>query len=129
MAQVVCQEVGAKTMTTTSTDTAVKTLYRCSVCGKITEWDPELGGKPLCVTHWDIQADRQIAYRRDYYLNNKGKCDAKSKVYREAHKEQTAAANLAWREAHQDEVRAARQAWNKAHPRLRNVTRIVKAVN
>ena len=63
-------------MTTTLTKPAI---YKCR-CGRLTEWDFELGDEPLCVKCWDRSSEKVID----------NKVAAGQRAYREANKEKVA---------------------------------------
>jgi len=75
-------------------------LCRCIICGRLTDWDFELGDEPLCTPCWDIivvaEEDRKAA--------------AAQKTWYKANKDKAAAAQKTWYEANKDKVAAAQQA-------------------
>jgi hypothetical protein len=51
-------------------------VYKCSLCGRQTEWDFSLGLEPLCVSCWDARAgvdNKVAAIWRAWYEKNKEK--------------------------------------------------------
>jgi DNA-directed RNA polymerase subunit RPC12/RpoP len=70
--------------------------YICSTCGQETDWEEELGDRPLCVECWDSRSDRDnkvAARNRRYYEQNREKVAARQRRWREQNREKVAASS------------------------------------
>jgi len=89
----------------------VITITHCSICGKETEWDENLGPKALCVDCWDKSCDTYnplAANQRRYYQEHKEELAANKRRYRQEHKGEVAAYQRRYRQEHKGEVVYAR---------------------
>jgi len=82
-----------------------KAQYKCTKCGKKTEWDEALGS-PLCVDCWDRVSGELI----------EEKVAAAHRAYREKNPEKVAAAHRAWYDKNKEKVAAAQRAYREKNP-------------
>jgi DNA-directed RNA polymerase subunit RPC12/RpoP len=126
-------------------ETLKPALYKCTRCGKHTEWDPELGDEILCVDCWDKASEEALnnifragqrryrlehkdevaAGQRRWYQEHKDEVAAGQRRYRLEHKDEVAAGQRRYRLEHKDEVAAGQRRWYQEHKVLRSYMRIL----
>ena len=80
-------------------------LYKCSNCGKDTDWDDALGTMPLCVECWDLQVDYtnlKAAYKRKYDQEHREELAAYQRKYYQEHREEKAAYKRKYDQEHRE---------------------------
>src|SRR4030042_1309590 len=85
-----------------------KAQYKCTKCGKETEWDEALGS-PLCVDCWDratgeLIEEKVAAAQRAYRKKNPEKVAAAQRAYRKKNPEKVVAAQRAWYDKNKEKV-------------------------
>lgn len=83
----------------------------CSECGLQTEWEYDLGARPLCVGCWGKIVDSRpasirAAYRRRYYMEHQKEASEKQRQYRQSHKSLISERNRLYRLNHKAEISA-----------------------
>ena len=85
----------------------ILTLEQCSICGRPTEWDHDLGPVVLCIECWDKKCDSVdpvAEYQRRYYQEHKAQVAENKRRYRQEHKAQVAENKRRYRQEHKAEV-------------------------